>query len=433
MATYTKRQFFTLFAISLAQFCSALCISIQAPFFPAEAEKKGATPSQYGFVFGIYELVIFLFCPIYGKFLDTIGVKLVNNTGIFVVSATCLLFGFLAYMNDATTFIAFSFIIRVVEATGTSAFITSAFSIIAQEFPDDVASTFAALETCFGIGLILGPTIGGVLYEAGGFLLPFAVVGGLLAFSGILIFFLLPSQDAPIETQATQSILSLLSEAPFVIGTAIVIATSYSIGFVQATLEPHIRNLQLTPLEIGLLFIVNGTAYAVSAPVWGRMCDRLLAPHYVTCIGSMLIVVAFMLIGPAPFLPIRTSLVIVIISLILHGLGMGAALIASFSGFHRDAITIGLPDNISTYGVVSGLWTSAFALGAFVGPSAAGVLFDQVGFPWASQTVVGFHALLFLASVIFSCCFKKRRLPVKYLSEDSLLIDPSLETSYGAI
>ena len=30
-------------------------------------------------------------------------------------------------------------------------------------------------------------------------------------------------------------------------------------------------------------------------------------------------------------------------------------------------ILAGLPDTIDTYGIVSGLWTSAFALGAFVG------------------------------------------------------------------
>ena len=33
---------------------------LQAPFYPAEAEKKGASATQYGLVFGIFELVVFL-------------------------------------------------------------------------------------------------------------------------------------------------------------------------------------------------------------------------------------------------------------------------------------------------------------------------------------------------------------------------------------
>jgi len=33
----------------------------------------------------------------------------------------------------------------------------------------------------------------------------------------------------------------------------------------------------------------------------------------------------------------------------------------------------GFPDSISTYGVVSGMWTSMLSLGAFMGPSVGGV------------------------------------------------------------
>ena len=39
---------------------------------------------------------------------------------------------------------------------------------------------FACLETFFGIGLIVGPTVGGALYSVGGYTLPFAALGTLL-------------------------------------------------------------------------------------------------------------------------------------------------------------------------------------------------------------------------------------------------------------
>ena len=38
-----------------------------------------------------------------------------------------------------------------------------------------------------------------------------------------------------------------------------------------------------------------------------------------------------------------------------------------FSDAHKSAIKCGFPDTIDTYGLVSGLWTSVFAFGAFVG------------------------------------------------------------------
>ena len=52
--------------------------------------------------------------------------------------------------------------------------------MIAKEFPDKVATMFATLEAFFGVGLIFGPSIGGVLYQVGGYTLPFAVLGSIL-------------------------------------------------------------------------------------------------------------------------------------------------------------------------------------------------------------------------------------------------------------
>lgn len=425
MAKYTSRQLITLIVFCVAQFCNALCISIQAPFYPKEAEEKGAVPSQYGFVFGVYELVIFIFSPIYGKYLNKIGVKVVNNTGIFTVGVTCILFGFLENVIDAKTFIAYSFIIRVIEATGTAAFTTAAFSIIAKEFPENVGSTFALLETFFGIGLILGPTIGGLLYEVGGFKLPFIVIGSLLLTAAVLIFFVLPEpEDQPDSCRSSKGLLALIRLPPIFLGASTVFSASLSVGFIQATLEPHLRPLGLTPLQLGLMFILNGSTYAISAPIWGRICDKLVSPQCVWSLGALFISAAFILIGPAPFLPINMSLPIIIVALIIHGLGIGSELVATFSAFHKDAVCMGFPDNINTYGMVSGLWTSSFALGAFVGPSAAGVLYDTIGFPWASQMVVVIHLLLFFTTGIYILFFKKKySVLYRRISEMRLSID----------
>jgi len=48
----------------------------------------------------------------------------------------------------------------------------------------------------------------------------------------------------------------------------------------------------------------------------------------------------------------------------------------------------GLPDNVDTYSVVSGLWSSVLALGLFIGPSLAGILYDSVGFRVGSLFVL---------------------------------------------
>jgi MFS family permease len=49
---------------------------------------------------------------------------------------------------------------------------------------------------------------------------------------------------------------------------------------------------------------------------------------------------------------------------------------------------------MTTYGMVAGLWASFFSLGAFVGPSVGGVLYDTIGFRDGTLFPVGIHLLV---------------------------------------
>merc|ERR1711893_505272 len=119
--------------------------------------------------------------------------KMTLNVGIGTVGVTSILFGLLDRIENGKTFLALSFTLRIIEACGNSGFLTGSFSMIAKEFPDNVAAMFAILETFFGIGMIMGPTVGGALYQAGGFTLPFAALGGVLVCATIFCFFILPN------------------------------------------------------------------------------------------------------------------------------------------------------------------------------------------------------------------------------------------------
>lgn len=407
MIGYSKRQWVTLVVFSAAQFCNAVCVSLQAPFYPAEAEKKGATATQYGLVFGVFELTVFLVSPIYGRFMSRWGPKFVNNAGIFTVSVMCILFGFLDRLQDTESFIGFSFAVRIVEAMGNAAFVTSAFSIIAKEFPKNVGSSFATMETFFGLGLIVGPTVGGALYQVGGYTLPFIVLGALLLLAALMTCCLLPSvgAEASADAQTTSmQFLAALKLPSIQLACFAIMSASISIGFLQATLEPHLRPLELSPLKMGLMFVLNGSTYALTAPFWGWLCDKHCSPRVITALGGVVVVGSFIFVGPMPFLLIDTSIELCIVALVFHGIGFGAELVSTFAGAHRDVVTNGFPDDLSTYGLVSGIWTSTFALGCFIGPSVGGVLLDKIGFKWASVFVAALHLVVALSSGLFHCC-----------------------------
>ena len=75
--------------------------------------------------------------------------------------------------------------------------------------------------------------------------------------------------------------------------------------------------------------------------------------------------------GPFAYLPFKKSLGAIIVGMSIHGFGLGASVVGGFSDAHKSAIKAGFPDTIDTYGLVSGLWTSVFAFGAFVGEPAS--------------------------------------------------------------
>ena len=94
--------------------------------------------------------------------------------------------------------------------------------------------------------------------------------------------------------------------------------------------------------------MVNGGVYALSAPVWGYLCDKRLPPIIVTLLGSVCIAVAFLFIGPVPFIPVPTSIGLCIGMLFIHGLGFAAQLVAAFSSAHSEALIAGKAFGIVT-------------------------------------------------------------------------------------
>jgi len=414
MAQFTREQWLTIMTFVVVNFCNAMCVSMQAPFYPREAVSKGLEVWHFGLVFGAFEITVFIVSPIIGANLNRIGVKKTLNLGIGAVGIILIGYGCLGLVQSGKLFLGLSFVLRIFEACGNSMFLTGSFSAIAREFPDKVASMFAMIELFFGIGEIVGPVVGGALYEVGGFTLPFAVMGSILFLSSIFIYFVLPDTPRPvIETDPNAvkpSMRNALSKPAILIALFKVGSAAASLGFLQTTLEPHLHDLKppLSSFQVGALFMVVGGTYGLSLPVWGYLCDSQLtrnSPKFVEVIGAILITSGFLVLGPFKYLPITKSLATIIIGMTIHGFGLGASVVGGFSDAHKSAIKSGFPDTIDTYGLVSGLWTSVFAFGAFVGPTFGGILYDAVTFRWAIFLVV-VAELLALAGLVSYLCYE---------------------------
>ena len=171
-----------------------LLFSIQPPFYSSEAEKKGATPAQYGFVFGIIHLAAFISAPIFGRLGPKLGPKLVYNVGGIAQGVVGILFGFLEYVDNVAIFLGLSYLLRFLDGVADAAAWTALLGLLVQLWPERAAQIISWGETTFGFGYTVGPAIGSLFYIIGGFKLPFIVVGTLGILTSVSLYFLVPSK-----------------------------------------------------------------------------------------------------------------------------------------------------------------------------------------------------------------------------------------------
>ncbi|XP_077989876.1 MFS-type transporter SLC18B1-like, partial [Glandiceps talaboti] len=419
---FTKVQRITLLSIAMANLADLASFSIMAPFFPLKASEMGASDLIIGMIFGIFALIGFVSSPVLGKFLPKIGAKFMFLSGSFTCGCCGIIFGFLDKLSPGTEFIAFCFVVRSIEALGSAAATTAVFTIIAQTFPDKIATTFGIMEIFTGLGLMIGPPLGGILYSVGGYTLPFVALGTstlVIVFCNILV---LPSQtdDSILELGSTMQLLSIPSTW---VSGACVVAASMAIGFVDPTLAKHLQKFNLDTTEVGLMFFAIAMSYSISTFLCGWITDKKNIPKLLMIIGNIAVAGAFIYIGPSPLLMIETSeLWLEIVTMVLLGVAVGCALVPTFHDLITTASWHGMPDNLGTYGVVSGLFTGLLYLGSFIGPTAGGALVGRFDFNWASTIFATIYLFLAFVMIVFCLweyqCGKGRRSPKVRVSEE---------------
>ena len=192
----TTNKKITLLCLSLVNLTAYLTMSIIAPFFPYEANMKGMRSSLAGFVFSVYAFVMMVSSPFLGKILPTVGAKFMLLSGIWFAGCSNVLFGVLEYVNDATMFTVLCFVVRAVGAFGAASFSTASYTYVIHLFPDNVGLAFGLTETCVGVGMSLGPAVGGLLYGLGGYGLPFYVLGSFVLATGPLCWMFVDAIDS---------------------------------------------------------------------------------------------------------------------------------------------------------------------------------------------------------------------------------------------
>ena len=183
----------TLVWVLLCTLISNSAYALIAPFLPIEYAEKGIKEESVGLIFAIYSVAVIFVSPIVGKSVNTVGSTNLITIGTCVMGICFILFGLVDDMESTEAIFYYSLVLRLIQGSSSSFVQVTCYSIATNDFPEIKDKIVGWLEALTGLGLIMGPLIGSVLYSAVGFKHAFFIYGAFLVMLSIVIKMNFPS------------------------------------------------------------------------------------------------------------------------------------------------------------------------------------------------------------------------------------------------
>jgi predicted MFS family arabinose efflux permease len=229
-------------------------------------------------------------------------------------------------------------------------------------------------------GIIVGPSIGGWLYQAGGVALPFEFVAGLALVCAAGFAVLRP--PAPGDRSTRPSIWSVVRVPPVAFCALAVVLAAATIAMLEPVLPLFFDGrLGFTPAQIGLLFGIAAVASTVMPLIYGPLIHRWGARR-LTLTGLVLTAAWLPMMATASGFPSAAALIVVQWIFIALFVTPSLAYMGEVTAFAGG----------DAYGIGYGMYNAAWGIGLLGGPALGGWLFDRVGFAalttgWAIVTI----------------------------------------------
>jgi len=159
--------------------------AIIAPFLPTEFKEKGVDQSWVGFIFSAYSVAFIICSPIVGKLQNYMGRRNLVAVGMMLMGQSFVGFGLISYIKYQPVFIVLSLVARLMQGAASSLIQTTMYSIGTNFFPDNKVAMIGYIEAAVGIGCVLGPIIGSLLYAIGGYRFIFWSFGVFFVFGSL--------------------------------------------------------------------------------------------------------------------------------------------------------------------------------------------------------------------------------------------------------
>ena len=277
--------------------------------------------------------------------------------------------------------------------------------VVTRAVPDAVSIAAGLQEVSAGFGTLIGPIIGGYLYDAGGSspTLPLLVNAALVLLAAPVVSRALETvrnvdAEAPREDEEKPKFRRLLANPTFVAIATAALVISTSFGGIPTTLPLHLRKtLNLSASNIGVVYAILAGLYAVITPIVGMIShDSLVGDVALAVVGMGCMSIAHLLFGPSALLRESSEVsdvarwnLNVLAASCVYGLGSALAFVPLLPLLQAAVKREGPMYVDMVNGVFVSLYFSGELLGQLFGASLASALgYPGAGTLWALALLV---------------------------------------------
>jgi predicted MFS family arabinose efflux permease len=243
-------------AVAFASVIAFMGIGLVDPILKPIADNLNASPSQVSLLFTSYMAVMGVAMLITGVVSSRIGPKYTLLLGLLVIIAGAGLAGMSESVMEIVGW-------RALWGLGNALFIATALATIVNSARGSVAQAIILYEAALGLGIAVGPLVGGVLGSIS-WRGPFFGVSALMAVALVVTAFLLPTTPRPARATTLADPFRALRHRGL-LGVAIT-ALLYNFGFFTLLAFTPFP-LDTSAHQIGLIFFGWGLALAFTSVV----------------------------------------------------------------------------------------------------------------------------------------------------------------------
>ncbi|WP_422122206.1 MFS transporter [Planococcus sp. X10-3] len=341
----------TILLLMSVQFFVYLGFGIIIPILPEVIVQQGYSEIHVGGLITIYALSSFFTAPLWGKLSDRTGRKKLILTGLAGFSLSFFLFSL--FLDN----LALLYMSRIIGGLFSGALYTAVTGYVADITTDEERNKYMGfLGMSIGLGFIFGPAIGGLLGTVS-LTLPFTVSAALVLL--LMVYASLVLKEPVRQGEATKrALLPKGASTLWQFRIRYLFLMSFMVTFLLAGLEStfqlfQIDQIEITPLQLGYLFIASGF---VDAAIQGGVVRRIKdGAETKWIIGAQIIAAVGLLL-----LPFTSSLIFA---------GVALSIFTAGNALARTAlVSLTSKESGGKYGTAAGMTYSMDNMGRIIGP-----------------------------------------------------------------